>query len=291
MPLPNSGYISLSMIAAEFKPGVAPPYYLSQFYGVAPGVPTSGLIKFSDFYGKSNEFIFNMNTSLANPNIRQLAINAGWNQSAKLIVNINADINTINLTAGLSFPGGIRLNILAGRRVGGVCGNYNYQVPRVDGGPAIFTRVPVEINNLGTLSGGGGRGGRGSSNYVQQSGVSGSAGRTISKQGLGGDGQGYLTPTGTTVFARTDGYYPPRATYSGDVIGGTASWVIGGKGNFGGNWGEAGFPGLSDAEYGGAYSNSGVSIPAEAGGLAGAYVDGNAYVTWVATGTRLGRVI
>ena len=51
MTLPLSGLISLADIAAEF--GGTPPYSLSDYYGVAPGVPTSGTISFSDFYGKS----------------------------------------------------------------------------------------------------------------------------------------------------------------------------------------------------------------------------------------------
>ncbi|GGD03489.1 hypothetical protein GTQ45_02010 [Pyruvatibacter mobilis] len=54
MALQSSGPISLSQIAGEF--GGAAPHSLSEYYGAAPGVPGSGVIKFSDFYGKSAGF-------------------------------------------------------------------------------------------------------------------------------------------------------------------------------------------------------------------------------------------
>ena len=52
MALPNSGLITMADIAAEF--GGAAPHSLSEYYGVAPGVPTSGLISMADFYGTSS---------------------------------------------------------------------------------------------------------------------------------------------------------------------------------------------------------------------------------------------
>lgn len=52
MTLPASGPMSISMMAAEF--GVALPcVFPRDFYG-KPGIPASGPLKFSDFYGKSN---------------------------------------------------------------------------------------------------------------------------------------------------------------------------------------------------------------------------------------------
>lgn len=52
MALQSSGAISLSQIAGEF--GGSIPHSLSEYYGAASGVPSSGPISFSDFYGKSN---------------------------------------------------------------------------------------------------------------------------------------------------------------------------------------------------------------------------------------------
>ena len=51
MALQTSGAISLSDIEGEF--GGSPPTAISEYYGVAAGVPTSGTIDLADFYGTS----------------------------------------------------------------------------------------------------------------------------------------------------------------------------------------------------------------------------------------------
>ena len=52
MALQSSGRITLNDIAVEF--GGNTPHNLSEYYGAASGIPGSGTIKFSDFYGKSS---------------------------------------------------------------------------------------------------------------------------------------------------------------------------------------------------------------------------------------------
>lgn len=53
MALQSSGQISLANIATEF--GGSAPHALSEYYGAASGVPSSGEIKLAtDFYGTSN---------------------------------------------------------------------------------------------------------------------------------------------------------------------------------------------------------------------------------------------
>lgn len=52
MTLPSSGPLSLSQIQGEF--GGSNPISLSEYYGASGGVPSSGTISISDFYGKSN---------------------------------------------------------------------------------------------------------------------------------------------------------------------------------------------------------------------------------------------
>lgn len=52
MALQSSGAISLSQIAAEF--GGSTPHSLSEYYGAAAGVPSSGAIDFADFYGTAS---------------------------------------------------------------------------------------------------------------------------------------------------------------------------------------------------------------------------------------------
>jgi hypothetical protein len=51
MTLQSSGVISLSNVQTEF--GGANPIGINEYYGAAAGVPASGLISLSDFYGKS----------------------------------------------------------------------------------------------------------------------------------------------------------------------------------------------------------------------------------------------
>jgi len=51
MALPNSGQLSLDDIQTEF--GGTNPIGLSEYYGVADGIPASGTIDVSDFYGAS----------------------------------------------------------------------------------------------------------------------------------------------------------------------------------------------------------------------------------------------
>lgn len=203
MTLPSAGPLSIRDIATES--GRA--NNLGAFYSAFPGIPASGSISISQFYGKSATFTLNIVAAVASPNIRQLAMNAGWDQSAKLIVNVNADINTLRLDAGLSFPQGVRLNISAGVRVGGVR----------NGGTALFTRVPVEINNLGTISGGGGAGGAGESVYFEQAGQ-GSSSRVWCGGGTGGDGTGYVN-TASLAVTSSSGAVATTYSYTGDVVG------------------------------------------------------------------------
>ena len=51
--LPSSGPLSMSDIQGEFDG--SNPISLSEYYGAAPGVPSSGTISIGDFYGKSSE--------------------------------------------------------------------------------------------------------------------------------------------------------------------------------------------------------------------------------------------
>ena len=51
MALQTSGAISLANIQSEF--GGSNPISISEYYGAASGIPTSGTISFSNFYGAS----------------------------------------------------------------------------------------------------------------------------------------------------------------------------------------------------------------------------------------------
>jgi len=91
--------------------------------------------------------------------------------------------------------------------------------------------------------------------------------------GTGGEGAGYDS---ALVQQQESGF--------GGAAGGTNAGT-GGTGGTGGGWGATGNTGNT-----GASGNAGGGSAGSAGGAAGYYLDGNAYVTWTATGTRLGRL-
>jgi WD40 repeat protein len=71
MALQTSGPISLADIAGEF--GGDAPYSLLDYYGVADGIPTSGPISFSDFYGASNYVGWLLSNAVYNGNLGYVA--------------------------------------------------------------------------------------------------------------------------------------------------------------------------------------------------------------------------
>lgn len=276
MTIPSSGPVSMDTFSLEFAKQTGVARSLTEFYGLASGIPTSGTISFSHLLGKSASFTLNINSQVASPNIRTLAIKAGWNQNSKLIVNINTYVNTLRLEAGWSFPNGILINIAAGAGIGGT---YN-------GGTAFYTRVPVEIYNAGSIMGGGGAGGNGLAVYVDHSFGS----RLWISGGGGGNGVGYTNTISMALTARTNGATAVKQTFTGEVVG-EAPWGIGGKGGKGGDWGVAGSPGVHYGNWGGNTATGGIWVNPGAGGAAGCYIDGSAYASWLATGTRMGRAI
>lgn len=223
----------------------------------------------SAFSPQPGEFILNVTANVANPNLRQMAIDTGWNATSKVKVNITAPlVNTINLPAGTSFPGGIELVISAGTRVGGV---YN-------SGNAINVGIPVVIDNLGIISGGGGVGGGGQGVYVTPY-PPGNEGQYFVNGGSGGLGQGFGGPSSLSITGPYGGNAGP------EIYGPNKAFGTGGNGGTGGGWGQSGYSGGW-----GNYSAGGEWYPATAGAPPGKYVNGNSFVTWKGTGTRLGLV-
>ena len=273
MALPTSGLITLAQIG--FEAGITQPYTLAKLYGKM-GAPASGFLSLTHFYGKSNAFTLNITTSVASPDIHALAIAAGWNGSGPLIVNFNCPyVNSLRLDGSKTFPGGLVLNIASGCLIGGV----------INGGTAIYTRVPVTIYNNGTIAGGGGKGGTGNWTFAR---YSNDPTNVNGPPGAGGNGQGFANTSATSVTAAQLGFYGTTAYYSGDTVG-AAPWASGGTGGNGGNWGIAGAVGQSNGDWGGNYSAGGVATPATAGAVAGLYIDGSNFASWGSIGNRLGR--
>ena len=261
------------------------------------GVP-SGAISLSNFYGKANEFAFTISSNQADANLRTLAVNAGWNQSSAVRATINSGVQitsnstgTPALTISGSFPGGVALvnnGAIYGR--GGNAGNggasFNNNVqdgnPGSAGGTALSASVAAAVTNNGTIAGGGGGGGGGAGAFLflyegnyALGGGGGGGGAGVSSGGSGGGGQsggGYPGGPGALTSAGGGGG-------GGVGPGNVTAFPLNSGGNGGGN-GAAGSNGVSRSPRTGG-----------AGGAAGAAVSGNANITWVAFGTRLGPIV
>ena len=293
MPLPSSGSISLSQVNVEL--GRPSTQAISMGEGAVRtlfGVP-SGPISMSQGFGKANQFVLTISSNQTNANLRTLAVNAGWNQTSKVVATINGGVyvssnstGTPGLTINGSFPNGVELInngfIIgmggAGGRGGGM------QSPgftRGDdggaGGLALAVSVPVVLNNAGTIGGGGGGGGGGeyAMPYDQMNpGGGGGGGRTgaaaNSSGGLGGfsySGSGSSGGEGTFSAAGAGG-------------AGGSFFASAGAGGGGGGWGSAGSIG----------QNTNIGRGRGFGGAAGAAISGNGNISYVATGTRLGAI-
>lgn len=292
MTLQTSGAISISQINAEFGRGNS----LSAYRGTGwftdaggSGNFSTGAISMSDFYGKrltSPQFNVTVSSSQTNFNLRTYAVNQGWNQSSKLVVQINSGVyirsnnattswsgpgtGTPAMTISGSFPNGVELKNygfilgMGGRGGNGGGRDANGQVGYV-GGQAIYVSTAVSIRNAGTIAGGGGGGGGGRGVYSEYNSGGGGGGGGGRSSGAANSAGG----TGNTYGK--DGSNGASGTLSNYGNGG-AGGGDGYAGGRGGTWGSSGVAGGSSS----------------AGGLGGYAVNGNGYVTWLQTGTRYG---
>lgn len=274
MTLQTTGAISLSNIQTEF--GGSNPISLNEYYaggGYVPagtsGVPSSGTISINQFYGKSNVFNFNptISSSTYNYNLKSAAIAAGWNQTTPLIANVTVAAGVVigststaaafDTSSGYPSGSSLALTIQSGAYISGKGGNGANYGPNngAPGGLALWAQVGIKITNNGTIQGGGGGGGAGQSPWGGGGGGGGQVGGT---GGIGGgydDGQGPNGRPGTLTAGGIGGFY------------------------YGGAGGNPGQNGSNSPTTGVGY-----------GGAAGACTSGNANITWLATGTRLGAL-
>jgi hypothetical protein len=299
MTLPASGAISFNNINVELGVSGTTQASLGQTsYRNLAGV-ASGAISMSNFYGKANEFAFTISSNQTNANLRTLAVNAGWNQSSKVVATINSGVyissngtGTPALTVNGSFPGGVELinNGLiigmggnGGNGGGGTYSGYYQGSSGGAGGLSLSVSSAISINNAGTIGGGGGGGGGGGPGLIyNEYGLNGVAG------GGGGGGGRSSVAANSSGGSGGQGDYPygygPAGSggsgTSGSAGGGGGAYQYGGTGGSGGGWGSSGASGGNGLDYAGAGG----------GGSGGGAVSGNGNITWIATGTRLGSI-
>lgn len=310
MALPSSGSISLGQVNTELGVSATATRSLNDSTTRTLFNVSSGTISLSNGYGKANQFAFTISSNQTNANLRTLAINAGWNQSSKVVATINSGVyvsanstGTPGLTISGSFPGGVDL-INNGYIIGqggnggaGIPGEtiYTNGGPGGNGGNALSVSTSVTITNNGIIAGGGGGGGGSDKTYIGDfpaggsGGGGGRTGTTASSGGAAGSGaryQGnYSYLAGVSGGA---GYSAAAGAGGGGVSKYTADSYFGQTGSgtllYGGNGGGWG-------SNGGAGQNTGNFTASPGGGGAAGYaVSGNGYISWAATGTRYGGI-
>jgi hypothetical protein len=310
MALPSSGTITLAQIQTEF--GGVNPIGLSEYYrggGLTTpnntGVPTSGAISLSNFYGAVKQFAFTISSAQTNANLRTLAVAAGWDQSAPVLATIGAGVyissnstGTPALTVDGSWPGGVQLindGFIVGRGGNGGGGATSTIFPGIGqpqlragsageaGGLALSAGVAVSISNNGTIGGGGGGGGGGGSTF-------GETGGFVAPAAAGGPGGGGIGISSGGTTPSTEGWGGQFGTASGGTLTAAGAGLSfgGGTGGAGGGYGSSGGNGTKNTLTADTIFFSADGYP---GGAAGAAVSGNANITWLAFGTRLGPIV
>ena len=126
MALPTSGVITLNDIHVEAggSSGSACNINDTDIRGmISKG--SGAASNFGEWHGASSSFTFTISSSVANANLRALAISAGWNQSSSVVATINSNVycyatstGNYGLTINGSWSGGVSLinnGIIAGR--------------------------------------------------------------------------------------------------------------------------------------------------------------------------------
>lgn len=211
-----------------------------------------------------------------NPDLYSLAYAKGYRGTGPVIVRVLAGADLGALVISNSFPD-FAVYIVNNGRIGGLGGSRNSR-----GGTGIYTRRKITITNNSTMFGGGGGGGDGGDATICAY-----SSCSVGRGGGGGVGGGYVLVSSVYQYQQTGGIGNQG---SNDSIPGVNA-ASGGRGGDGGAIGLAGQSGSSGSTSGTSEPGSPSYSTPGTGGPAGYYVDGNSFVTWLVTGTRLGNVI
>lgn len=276
MPIKQSGSpLSLDEIYNEFKDRDNPPrvkdegnvtHHLGEYYGVDIDVPSNGEIKFSDFYGKADEFVLNIpnksnNAFYNNVDLVNRAIEAGWNGQAKLLIQISGkikstttstpaaslDFNTVSQGApqrviiqvnssgaiiGRGGNGGGHSGKTGAAGATGGTGLYIRNKPYVtgDGSPWDGLEGQVIVRNEGYITGGGGGGGAMHNRASQHAGGGGGGAGAGNGGNQAGDGRSYTGGAGATTWkgaGSNGGGYSNQYGRGGGAGGGGGGYLAG----------------------------------------------------------------
>lgn len=288
------------------------------------GVGGSGtVISMNDLRGKSNRVALSLTISSSTYNYNAYsAVSASPTYSAgktDATITINPGITVGSTSTGSaafsipsSFNPGDTVTVVNNGTIVGCAGNGGNGgsspgtsdqpgFPGGSGGTALLVQRTAIITNNGTVGGGGGGGGGGGSiaNLITSPSPEGPSSEWQSGAGGGGGGgAGYNSGSGgsrgpipTPSAQATNGSPGTQTSGGGGGPGGRQpSWrAQGGAGGTGGGRGSAGSNGQkAELLPGSGNPGPGPGQPGGSGGGAGAYISGAPYVTWPATGTRLG---
>ncbi|UXC18566.1 hypothetical protein [Comamonas squillarum] len=211
--------------------------------------------------------------SVRSPDIRALAISAGWVGYEPLYCTINAGVDVATLTVS-NLPDWLLTLVVRGR-VGGI---YN-------SGTGLVATSKFNLDNAGgVIFGGGGQGGQGQSVNIFR----GTGYVATGTGGSGGVGAGFNGANPPVMLPAGSGSSGSSQTVGGPNIGGTTQGTAtGGSGGTGGAIGMTGNSGGS-ASTSGSFESSNY-YGTTTGELAGYAIDGIANVNILAAGSILGR--
>lgn len=314
MPLNNTGPISLGgttagqSIALELGgPGSAQIALNDTNVRTLAAVPSGAIVMPTNFYGKSNRATINLVIS-ANTNSYDVFANRGPSYiagSSDITVTVNPGVFVGATSTGAyamlvpsSFSPGDTVSIINNGFIvgaggpggpGGGSASNTPGSPGTTGGSALYVNRPTTVTNNSTIGAGGGGGGGGSSGFWLNA-------RYVTGGGGGGGGGGGVVPgnagnggpvgrSGSSNPGNPGSAGSPGSSTTGGGGGGGGFGITfsGAPGGSGGGLGSGGNPGGTGGNYG-------PVNPAGGGAGTGNYIVGNPFVTWPATGTRLGNV-
>lgn len=255
MALQSSGAISLLDIAGEF--GGSAPHSLSEYYGAASGIPSSGTISIGNFYGASNTFSHTISSNKQQLNLATYLSGVGWDGSANVALTIS---NGVYIWSDSTSTGALIISsALSGKLTivnngyiigkGGNGGSWD-SVNGAAGGPAIAnsaTGVSMTNASGAYIAGGGGGGGAGGGGAVYGylgvggggGGAGGGTGGTARVDDAWSGGQGIYYRTGGAGGSIGSAGSTPTTDYAGSG-GGTGGGGGGGRTTSSGDYSGAG---------------------------------------------------